>query len=67
MRSKILRSWVMRRLARERETVEFRPIPGHEDEWAGASLEDRSRAWDWLGTYPLLIFISLYFMMIGLA
>ena len=48
--------------------MEFRPIPGLSGEWAaGAELDIRSPIWDLMGTYPLLVFIALYFMMIGIG
>lgn len=59
---------VPRRLPREFEPVEFRPMPGQEDEWAtGSDWEIRSPLWRWLGLYPLLAFITLYFGMIGIS
>jgi hypothetical protein len=56
-----------KRLAREHEAVEFRPLPGQDDEdWAGTELDSRSPLWKWLGLYPLLAYISVVFTMMGL-
>lgn len=50
---------MLKKVAREYEPVEFRPIPGQEDEWAAITGYDRSRLWDWLGLYPVYGYIIL--------
>lgn len=58
----------VKRLAREREPVEFKPLPGQENDWAsGSEPEILSPLWRWLGLYPILLFITLYCLLIGMA
>jgi len=40
--------------------VEFRPLPGQEDDWAEFNYVIPAPCWYWLGTFP----IALYFMAI---
>jgi hypothetical protein len=48
--------------------VEFRPLPGQDDEWAMGSEPDiLSPLWKWLGLYPLLAYISVVATMIGIS
>ena len=49
-----------RPVAPSEEAVEFRPLPGQEDDWAEFNWVDRGELWFWLGTFP----IALYFMML---
>jgi hypothetical protein len=42
------------------EAVEFRPLPGQEDDWAEFNYAIPAPCWYWLGTFP----IALYFMAI---
>jgi len=49
----------------QREEVVFKPIPGQEEEWAEYEGDDRSRLWDWLGTYPILTFIVILLICIA--
>jgi hypothetical protein len=59
---------VAKRLAREHELVEFRPLPGQEDEWAaGSEWETRSLLWKWLGLYPLLAYVAIMFALLGMS
>lgn len=58
----------IKRLPREHELIEFRPVPGVRSEWAaGSEAEIRSPLWDWLGLFPLLGFISIYIGLIGIS
>lgn len=47
------------------EEVEFKPIPGAEEEWAGFQFVDRSRLWDWLGLYPVGFYLALCLLLLG--
>jgi hypothetical protein len=51
----------------EEEPVEFRMLPGQEDDWAGAADMDLSPLWNWLGIYPLYIFFVVMLVLIGIA
>jgi hypothetical protein len=49
------------------ELVEFRPVPGAEDEWAGFQFVDHSRLWDWLGVLPVGLWLVLNLLVIGMV
>lgn len=51
----------------EEEPVEFRMMPGQEDEWAGTADMELSPLWDWLGAYPLYAFVVAMLALIGIA
>lgn len=58
---------VNRPVAREDEPVEFRPVPGQEEEWAGLVYTARSRLWDALGTIPVALLLIGSLILIGLG
>lgn len=58
---------LLKPVAREREEVVFKPIPGQEDDWAFVFGDNRSRLWDGLGTYPIIGFIVLMLILLGAA
>jgi hypothetical protein len=56
-----------RLVSRDREEIEFKPIPGSEEEWAMFQYIGRSRIWDWLGLYPVGLYFICNLMLIGLV
>ena len=58
---------VNRPVPREDEEVEFRPVFGAEEEWAGLVYFARSRLWDALGVYPVSGTIVLFLLLMGLS
>lgn len=54
-----------RALAREEEPVNFRPLPGLEEEWAQYEDPQRSDLWFWLGIAPVAAFISITLVSMG--
>jgi hypothetical protein len=54
-------------VSREREPIEFRPIAGGDEEWAGLHYVPRSRLWDWLGLYPVGAYLVLCLWLLGVA
>lgn len=56
---------VNRVVPREEEVVEFRPIPGQEEDWAGFQFVDRSRLWEYLGIYPIGGYLVLCAILLG--
>lgn len=58
---------VNRLVSRDREEIEFRPIPGSEEEWAMYQYIGRNPLWDWVGLYPVAAYLILNFILIGLV
>jgi hypothetical protein len=58
---------VNRPVPRSEEPIEFRPVPGQEHLWAGSTYVPRSRLWDVLGFYPVLMIVVSMVIMIGMA
>lgn len=56
---------INRRVSRSEEVVEFHPVPGYEDDWAGYSYIERSRLWDALGTLPIGALLVLGLLLLG--
>lgn len=52
---------------REAEPVEFRLLPGTEEEWASAVYVERSRLWDFLGVIPVLATVVLQLAFLAAA
>jgi hypothetical protein len=52
---------------REEEPVEFRMLPGQEDDWAGAADMELSPLWTWLGWCPVYLYVVAMLMLIGVA
>lgn len=48
------------------EPVEFRPLPGQEEDWAEFSYLDQTY-WFWLGTFPIAVAHMLILLMIGVV
>jgi hypothetical protein len=58
---------IPREVSRGQEDVEFRPVAGLEREFAGWALVRRSRVWDYLGLYPIGVYIVAMLVLIGSA
>jgi hypothetical protein len=56
-----------RRVGSHEEPVEFRPLPGQEDDWAGYTYVPRDRIWDWMGTYPVALSFILLLVLLGMV
>ena len=52
-------------MPRDQEPVEFKLIPGQEDEWAGEAEMELSPLWRWLGVYPLYGWVIATLILIG--
>jgi hypothetical protein len=49
------------------EAVEFRPLPGQEQDWAEYNYVDRGAEWFWLGTFPIGICFIAILLLIGMV
>jgi ABC-type phosphate transport system auxiliary subunit len=49
------------------ERVEFRPLPGQEDDWAEFNWLDRGAEWYWLGTFPVGLALIMILLLIGVV
>lgn len=49
------------------EPVEFRPLPGQEEDWAGSDYILRSQLWYWLGVYPIGAILVLILTFMGMV
>jgi hypothetical protein len=49
-------------VTREEEVLEFRPIAGLDEDWP----TERSRLWDALGVYPILISIIIWLVLLAM-
>jgi hypothetical protein len=58
---------VNKKVSPEAETLEFKPIPGYEEEWAGFSYVERSRLWDALGVVPVGLWFVLSLVIAGVS
>jgi len=47
--------------------VEFRPLPGQEDDWAEFSYVERSQLWLWLGIAPICLAFEALLLLIGMV
>jgi hypothetical protein len=52
---------------RSDEPVEFRPVPGQEDEWASLSYVERSALWGGLGALPVGVVLVVLLVLMGLG
>jgi hypothetical protein len=49
------------------EAVEFRPLPGQEDDWAEFNYVERSALWYWLGFLPVCYVFEALLILIGMV
>lgn len=49
------------------EAVEFRPLPGFEDDWAAFNYVDRGGVWYWLGLFPIALCHIALLVLIGVV
>lgn len=55
-----------RRVGTGEEPVEFRPLPGQEEDWAEFNYLDQT-LWFWMGIFPIAVAHMLILVMIGLV
>jgi hypothetical protein len=49
------------------EPVEFRPLPGQEEEWAEFNYLKRSPVWYWMGVFPVCCAFEALLLLIGMV
>jgi hypothetical protein len=49
------------------EPVEFRPLPGQEDDWAEYNYVARAGVWYWAGTFPVSLAFMAVLALIGMV
>ena len=58
---------INKKVSPEAGAVEFKPIPGYEEEWAGFNYVERSRLWDALGVVPVGLWFVLSLVIAGVS
>lgn len=47
--------------------MEFRPLPGQEEGWAGFQYVEISPLWRWLGVYPISLYLCFVLILFGMV